>query len=188
MSGSTLQYELGPDRDHIVVTNNGSVALGGLLDLTILAGFNPALGQTFELFEGAIGSVTGVFSDVNAPIFNGHTLDLVYSANQVTLHVIDAILLPGDYSHNGTVDAADYTLWRDNFGSSTSLPNDDTAGVGQDDYDRWKANFGQSAGAGNSAFENVAVPEPATLLPLMLAVVSWCLRRRRAVEKISTTH
>ena len=92
MSGSILQYEFGATRDRIVVTNNGSVTLGGRLDLSILAGFNPATGETFQLFEGAIGSISGAFSAVIAPVFQGHTLDLTYSANQVTLHVIDAIL------------------------------------------------------------------------------------------------
>ena len=78
LSGSTLQYELGAGniRDRIVVTNNGNVTLGGLLDLSLLNGFNPALGQTFSLFEGSIGSITGTFSAVNAPIFNGHALNV----------------------------------------------------------------------------------------------------------------
>jgi len=67
-----------------------------------------------------------------------------------------------------------------NAGSGTSLPNDDTAGVGQDDYDRWKANFGQAAGAGGGAFDHVAVPEPATFVLLILAAAGWCVRRGRA--------
>ena len=100
------------------MTNNGPIMLAGLLDLSILAGFNPAAGQTFQLFEGAIGSITGAFSSVIAPIFNGHTLNLVYGANQVTLQVIDAILPPGDYNGNGTVDAADYVVWRKGLGTT----------------------------------------------------------------------
>ena len=68
---------------------------------------------------------------------------------------------PGDYNDDHVVNAADYTMWRDNFGSSTSLPNDDTTGVGPDDYDRWKTNFGQMAGAGALS---LAVPEPSSLM------------------------
>ena len=66
--------------------------------------------------------------------------------------------LPGDYNQDGTVDAADYTVWRNNLGSSTALPNDDTLGVGPDDYDRWKTHFGESSGSG--AAVNSPVPEP----------------------------
>ena len=51
--------------------------------------------------------------------------------------------LPGDYNQDHVVNAADYTVWRNNLGSGTSLPNDSSAGVGPDDYDRWKTNFGQ---------------------------------------------
>ncbi|MEX2168641.1 MAG: autotransporter-associated beta strand repeat-containing protein [Pirellulales bacterium] len=176
MSGSTLEYELGAVRDRIVVTNNGSVTLGGLLDLSILAGFNPLPGQTFELFEGAIGSITGVFSAVNAPLFNGHTLDLVYGVNQVTLHVIDAVLPPGDYNQNGVVDAADYTVWRDTRDSMTNLTADgnNSGAVDAGDLNVWQANFGRALGSG--ANEAAAVPEPATSALLLIAGASaFCI-------------
>jgi hypothetical protein len=85
--------------------------------------------------------------------------------------------LPGDYNENDAVDAADYTTWRDRFGNATSLPNDDTAGVGTDDFDRWKTNFGHTNPGAASA---TAVPEPTALL-IALAVTTLCashLRRR----------
>ena len=53
----------------------------------------------------------------------------------------------GDYNLNGIVDAADYSVWLDNLGSSTVLPSESTSAatpglVDQEDYDFWKANFG----------------------------------------------
>lgn len=69
--------------------------------------------------------------------------------------IIDA--LPGDYNGDGTVNAADYTVWRD--GGS---PDSTQAG-----YDLWKANFGNS-GAGGGA----AVPEPASIVCALLALVA----------------
>jgi hypothetical protein len=85
----------------------------------------------------------------------------------------------GDYGQNGIVDAADYTVWRDNMGSLTALPNDDSAGVGLDDYNRWKANFGQMAGNGMGASATATVPEPTTLVLLTLVATGWRFRRRR---------
>lgn len=50
----------------------------------------------------------------------------------------------GDFNQNGIVDAADYTVWRNNFGSNTPLPNDPNGTpVGNEAYQTWKAHFGQ---------------------------------------------
>jgi hypothetical protein len=55
----------------------------------------------------------------------------------------------GDYNDNGTVDAADYTVWRDNLGGpGTALQHrdpDNIGEIGSDDYDSWKANFGATS-------------------------------------------
>ena len=53
--------------------------------------------------------------------------------------------VPGDFDASGTVDAADYTVWRDDLGSETALVNDDGLGtpIGQAHYQLWKANFGR---------------------------------------------
>jgi hypothetical protein len=55
------------------------------------------------------------------------------------------ICLPGDYNDDGVVDAADFTVWRDNLNTNTTLPNDVTPGmVTSEDYAVWKAHFGQT--------------------------------------------
>jgi rhamnogalacturonan endolyase len=63
--------------------------------------------------------------------------------------------LVGDYNSNGTVDAGDYTVWRDTFGSTTDLRADGNhdGTVDPDDRDIWKGNFGAVAAApASSAF------------------------------------
>jgi hypothetical protein len=65
--------------------------------------------------------------------------------------------LEGDYNEDGSVNAADYAVWRD--GGS---PDDTQAG-----YDLWKANFGNS-GAGGGA----AVPEPASIAMLLVGLAA----------------
>ena len=54
--------------------------------------------------------------------------------------------LPGDFNNDGDVNAADYTVWRDNFGAATEASlngnGDGVAGVGPGDYALWKMKFG----------------------------------------------
>jgi probable HAF family extracellular repeat protein len=76
--------------------------------------------------------------------------------------------LLGDFNGDGTVDAADYVVWRKGLGTTYT----------QSDYTVWRAHFGQTAGNGASTIENAAIPEPATLALLILAAVSIPLRRR----------
>jgi hypothetical protein len=76
---------------------------------------------------------------------------------------------------NRTVDAADFTVGRDRLGRPDALPNDDTTGVDFDNFDRWKANLGATVGSGASLY--AAMPEPSSLLLLILAAASWSLRR-----------
>ena len=88
----------------------------------------------------------------------------------------------GDYNNNGTVDAADYVVWRKNLDTSTSLPNDETPGmVTQEDYDVWRAHFGQTAaGAGAALAASTAVPEPGIAALVVVALgISLVGRARR---------
>ena len=71
-------------------------------------------------------------------------------AGSVDLSVSE--LFPGDYSQNGRLDAADYTVWRDAMTAGTSLPNDPTPGVvNESDFEYWRR---------TSAKRRAAAPEP----------------------------
>jgi hypothetical protein len=106
------------------------------------------------------------------------------TAFDVGAYEFGTVLLPGDYNGDGTVNAADYTVWRSYLGRSTALPNDDTPGDGPDDYDRWKTNFGQTGGAGSrAAGAIIAVPEPTTALLLVVGLIfAPALLRRRSTS------
>ncbi len=94
--------------------------------------------------------------------------------------VIEAEVLhvPGDYNLDGDVDAADYDRWRADFGSNTSLAADGNGNnvVDAADYAVWRENLGTSVG---SAASLAAVPEPATLALLALAVALLFARHVR---------
>ncbi|MEX0643417.1 MAG: lamin tail domain-containing protein [Pirellulales bacterium] len=72
--------------------------------------------------------------------------------------------LAGDYNGNGVVDAADYVWWRENDGT--------TGG-----YNTWRANYGRTLASG-SAVENGSVPEPASVVLLIMAI-GWLGQRAR---------
>ncbi len=98
-------------------------------------------------------------------------------------------LVAGDYDHNGTVNQADYTVWRQNFGSSTLLDADGNLNgvVDAADFAVWRKNFGNSwPGAGSSwgsgqslGLFNTAVPEPTSAALIWLAASAFLPQARR---------
>lgn len=83
----------------------------------------------------------------------------------------------GDYNNNGTVDAADYVLWRK--GGPLQNEGDNPGVVNQADYDFWKSHFGNTSGSG-AAVGTGAVPEPLTwILAFLGAAALWIGRRSR---------
>jgi hypothetical protein len=119
----------------------------------------------------------GNFFDLGA-LFNGTAQDLVfeYLLDGETEFRIGAVEyaelagLDGDYNGDGSVDAADYVVWRKNPGMFGD----------QQGYDNWVANFGATAGGGAGAVG--AVPEPpATGTVIIAASIVVALRFRRAL-------
>lgn len=94
----------------------------------------------------------------------------------------------GDYNGNGTVDAADYTVWRNNLGGVGPNGDGTTSGdllgvpdgvVDEWDYDYWRQEFGNMVpgGGGGSSLIAAAVPEPSSAL--LLLICSACMRARK---------
>ena len=88
--------------------------------------------------------------------------------------------VPGDFNHDGTVNAADYVVWRESngqAGSNLAADGDLNGHVDSADYDLWRAHFGQSGGSGAGALA-AAVPEPSAFVLAMLALAMVRLRTR----------
>jgi T5SS/PEP-CTERM-associated repeat protein len=152
----------------------GTAALAGALAVQLVDGFHPAAGDTFQIITAANGR-SGIFSPENLPpLAGGLTWDVVYNPTSVVLNVIGSPILVGDYNNNGTVDAADYVVWRENNNTATTLPNDPTPGVDNSDYLAWRANFGAT---GSGAGAAVTVPEPGAIILIagaLLALATPC--------------
>jgi hypothetical protein len=85
-------------------------------------------------------------------------------------------VLPGDFNGDGSVDAADYVVWRKN-------PNGEFT---PEDYAAWRANFGRAASGGDGAAnlnDGIAAPEPSTSWIIYLA--STCALASRSRRRCS---
>ncbi len=97
--------------------------------------------------------------------------DRVLTLNELpSLPWSNTAAIPGDFNHDGKVDAADYVIWRDTLnqtGSNLAADADLNGHVDVADYAIWRSHFGQFAGSGAAA---AAVPEPASLALVLLAI------------------
>ncbi len=146
------------------------------MDVSLLAPlsgpFEPQAGDRFTLLSGS--SLTGDFASLKLPsLSSGLTWYTDRTPSSFTLVAAPASLA-GDYSRNGVVDAADYTLWRDTLGQTTdSLAADgDASGViDAADLAFWQARINSLI----SLPVATTVPEAnaAILLLLTLAFLRW---------------
>ena len=99
--------------------------------------------------------------------------------------------LAGDYNGNGSIDAADYVLWRKTLGQNvptgSGADGNGNGMIDDEDFTVWRAHFGQTAnsGASGAAASGAAgtspatsgVPEPGTGPLLAIAGCLACLAR-----------
>lgn len=169
-AGADLQVILRGTSDFDNLHVLGPAILRGDLLVFLDEGFIPQAGDSFEFLTSS-DEISAIFGNLNLPALSGG-LDwqLDISPQALTLNVIGG--LPGDYNLDGTVDAADYTKWRDNVGAAAgTLPNDFVGGsIGPGQYTQWVQNFGQS-GNMNALSAGTSVPEPASVVVLLLALL-----------------
>ena len=101
-------------------------------------------------------------------------------AYSVTTLVLISDGLPGDFNRDGTVDAADYTVWRDSLGQTgdTAADANEDGVVDAADYAFWKSNFGRSETAGAAAAATVPEPSAAAFLLSVFSGLALSTARR----------
>jgi cyclophilin family peptidyl-prolyl cis-trans isomerase len=183
--GATLMMQLRqatPDTEHDRLVVTETARLNGTLDVTLINNFVPLPGQTFTLLTAA--EINGKFATVNLPQL---AAGLVWDVNMTTT-AVSLSVAAADYNHDGTVNAADYTVWRNTRG--TTVPaytgadgNGDTT-INTADFAVWKSNFGNKSGGTISTGSSVLgelVPEPSATLVILMgapALYTWRWRRR----------
>jgi hypothetical protein len=185
LANGTLMVELSAATSSgTLIEAAGSIDLAGTLTIQLASDFIPMLNSNFHLLS-ALAGVNNDFDNVtlpNLPYGLGWQLD--YNPTSVDLRVI-ASFIPGDYNHNGAVDAADYIVYRNSLGQSGSdlaADGDGDLQVDADDYSIWRSHFGQTAGGGAIVGADLVVPEAGSLglaIAGILAIYHIGLRPRR---------
>ncbi len=151
----------------LTLAGGGTANMADVGYIDLAAGINETIGQ---LVLGTTTEPAGTYGATGSGAAN--IMDEYFSGMGI-ITVAGAVGLAGDYNHNGVVDAADYVAWR----------NDPASNGGPGGYNTWRANFGATAGSGASlpavGSQSAAVPEPTSLILLMLTLASACLCRSR---------
>ena len=131
------------------------------MNASLLDGFIPSSGQAFEILTAG-GGINGTFDTTNLPaLAGGLFFDLDYTPHAIMLSVAG---IPGDFNLSGTVDNADYVVWRKSlgqFGAALAADANNSGSIDHGDYNIWRSNFGATASLGSGTdLVNTAVPEP----------------------------
>jgi hypothetical protein len=155
-STGKLQIDLGPaNTDFFNITGNAT--LSGTLDVVMEPGFVPTGSYTVLTVTGTLNAAGLTLDPSDAGTF---------SLGVVGKSLVLSQSLGGDFDHNGTVNGADLTKWKMDFGHGAGS---DANGDGQTDgadFLVWQTNLGRSLGAVTQT------PEPCTAL-LSVAVLGF---------------
>lgn len=180
MLGAVMQLDVNdPTRDEpSELTQAALHKLRLSLDHDNIAGTPPIVYDDFRQLLNSTRSDTrygeGVFGEM-----------YISSKINGTIYLVtNSVPLSGDYNRDGSVDAADYLVWRNSQGDVGYQLWADGSGNGRieaADYEVWRAHFGTvinraAAGAGHSG---IAVPETGTTLLLVCLACTWAMSRGR---------
>lgn len=164
-----------------VLRDTGDISLNSL-NYPWVFGHNQDPGNTNGSWHGALDEI--------------QFYNRVLTVSEIQLLVFDPHP-QGDYNRNGTVDAADYVVWRHQFGQVVPACSGADANcntfVEIGEYQTWRINYGRSGSSGSIAIgtengEHLAkVPESSSLV-CVLGIVSITIRgfRKRRANRITS--
>jgi formylglycine-generating enzyme required for sulfatase activity len=135
---------------------NSETVSGGIQNTAnpLLIGFNPG--------EGIMGYWKGLLDELRI-------YDRALTPAEIALLAMNPEEgLPGDFNFDGSVDAADYVVWRKLHSGDESK------------YNEWRTNFGRTSGSGAFSVDSGTTPEPSCGTLMALAGVLMAVFARRA--------
>ncbi len=178
-AGATLSLDLGNGDTYDRLVVMGTASLSGTLEVVLAEGA-PAieLGDTFDILD--FDAVIGDFDSYELPPLDaGLRWDVSNLTNTGSIAV--AVKVEGDFNGDGYVDAADYSVWRDNKGAQEDAAvladngNRDSQ-VDAADYMLWKFGFAAAAAAVQASEGVAVVPEPTTVRLIGGALIALLVR------------
>jgi hypothetical protein len=158
---------------------------------------------TAELFNN-IATATNVYASGTSGVF-GYT-EMPFDTQFTIDNFRAETIVPGDYNENGSTDAGDYILWRKTVGQQSpqlaplsfeviglgnmqangavsgacgyNTPNCEV--INDADYAVWRANFGNSVSGAGTSLGSAVVPEPASVVLIVVGLSSLLFARGRS--------
>ncbi len=167
----------GTQYDQVHVT--GQLSLGGALNVSLINGFSPMAGDSFDILDW--GTRSGTFSSVQLPVLDSGPLGWDTSQLYIDGKLIVTPFVPGDFNRDGQVTSADVPAMLlaltdlNAYTSTNSLNPTQLAAIGDFDGSGTVTNHDiqglldlvATLGGGSA----VAVPEPATLVLLSIGAL-----------------
>ena len=151
-----VTYLVSVNASGTAVTTNDAGDHWNVFIRDIVAGTTQLISVNSDRSGGGNGDsvYAAISADGSVVAFGSDATDLVdhdwNSESDVFIGVVSAATpqLVGDYNSDGTVDSADYTVWRKTSGTVvapyTGADGSGNGIIGQEDYRMWRAHFGQS--------------------------------------------
>lgn len=154
---------------------SGVAQVDGYLNIDMDGGFIPVIGNTFDIISTVFG-VSGSFDTIDSSgMPPGVAFAVSYLPNSVRLTAVAKPSFEADFDEDGDVDVTDYAIWKGAFGlNQLGDANGDNI-TNLADYTVWRDQLGSKPLIGpGSLLGNSQVPEPASALLGIAAIVGWC--------------
>jgi hypothetical protein len=150
------------------VFGDGVAKLGGTLEVLLIDGFVPKVGDTFG-FLFAAGGYEGSFDAYHLPALSGGKKWSINPGNSTVFLEVHAGF-SADFDGDGDVDAADLAKWQGDHGANGNSDADLDGDSDGADFLAWQRQLRQSLASATSSH----VPEPGTACLLFVTtLVGW---------------